>query len=203
MGSLETRIRPEEFMSRYAIDARETPEPLSLPLVAIMAGSDILIQAVQERLVETYGPVLAASEPFLFDNFTGYYKKEFGEGMHKQVCIFRTLREQRLLPDDKHASCAIERDMTPPDGESRPVNIDPGFITLSKLVLASTKDHAHRLYLGQGIYGEITLAWKGHSFVSLPWSYPDYVSLIPFLGEVRNRLQTMIRETGTDPALIR
>jgi len=203
MGSLDASIEPEETMSRYTIDARMTPEPLALPLVAIMAGSDDLILSIRERLTGNYGPLLASSETFLFDSFTGYYKKEFGEGMRKQVCIFRNLREQRLLPGDKHASCAIERELTLRENDCRPVNIDPGFMTLSKLVLASTKDHAHRLYLGTGIYGEITLAWKGHAFVPLPWSYPDYVSLIPFLVGVRNRLQTIFRETDTDPALIR
>jgi hypothetical protein len=58
--------------------------------------------------------------------------------------------------------------------DERPLNLDPGYITLAKLVLASTKDHAHRIYLSQGIYAEITLNYRAGSWQPLPWTYPDY-----------------------------
>ena len=59
-------------------------------------------------------------------------------------------------------------------GESRPLNLDPGYITLAKLVLASTKDHSHRIYLGQGIYAEITLDLSRGGWQPSEWTYPDY-----------------------------
>ena len=40
---------------------------------------------------------------------------------------------------------------------SRPLNLDPGYVAERKLVLASVKDHAHRIYLRDGIYAEVTL----------------------------------------------
>jgi hypothetical protein len=58
--------------------------------------------------------------------------------------------------------------------ESRPINLDPGYITPAKLVLASTKDHAHRLYLAEGIYAEVTLSFRGGNWQPMPWTYPDY-----------------------------
>ena len=58
--------------------------------------------------------------------------------------------------------------------EPRPLNLDPGYITLAKLVLASTKDHAHRIYLGDGIYAEVTLAYRDRRWQPLEWTYPDY-----------------------------
>ena len=54
------------------------------------------------------------------------------------------------------------------------MNLDPGYITPAKLVLASTKDHAHRLYLADGIYAEVTLAFRGKQWQPLEWTYPDY-----------------------------
>ena len=58
----------------------------------------------------------------------------------------------------------------------RPINIDPGYVTPAKLVLATTKDRAHRIYLGRGIYAEVTLTYAKKAFQSMPWTYPDYRS---------------------------
>ena len=58
--------------------------------------------------------------------------------------------------------------------ELRPLNLDPGYITAAKLVLASTKDHAHRIYLQRGIYAELTLTYRHRQWRALDWTYPDY-----------------------------
>ncbi len=58
--------------------------------------------------------------------------------------------------------------------EARPLNLDPGYLTLAKLLLASTKDHAHRIYLERGIYAEVTLNYRRRDWRSLDWTYPDY-----------------------------
>jgi hypothetical protein len=75
-------------------------------------------------------------------------------------------------------------------GVERPVNLDPGYLTPSKLVLASTKDHAHRIYLRDGIYAEITLQYRKKTFQPWPWTFPDYRSdgYIAFFNEVREKL---------------
>ncbi|MBI4006928.1 MAG: DUF4416 family protein, partial [Planctomycetes bacterium] len=57
---------------------------------------------------------------------------------------------------------------------SRPINLDPGYISEAKLVLASTKDFSHRIYLGKGIYAEVTLQYRNEQYESLPWTFPDY-----------------------------
>ena len=56
----------------------------------------------------------------------------------------------------------------------RTVNIDPGYINDAKLVLASTKDYNHRLYILKGIYQEVTLTFQSGSFRFFDWTYPDY-----------------------------
>jgi hypothetical protein len=60
--------------------------------------------------------------------------------------------------------------------DRRQVNIDPGYVSLSKLVLATTKNHAHRIYLSDGIYAEVTLHYRDGAFRGYPWTYPDYAS---------------------------
>jgi hypothetical protein len=80
-------------------------------------------------------------------------------------------------------------------GEHRRVNIDPGYVSLGKLVLASTKDHGHRLYLGWGIYGEVTLTYQQGRFRPWPWTYPDYASdrYCTLFGEIRKRYKAQAR----------
>jgi len=56
----------------------------------------------------------------------------------------------------------------------RPINLDPGYLTQSKLILASTKDYYHRIHLQGGIYAEVTLFYQNGKFENLPWTYPDY-----------------------------
>jgi hypothetical protein len=81
-------------------------------------------------------------------------------------------------------------------GEGRAVNIDPGYISLGKLVLASTKNHGHRLYVGQGVYAEVTLTYQRGRFRPWPWTYPDYGSedYCAMFGEQRERYKAQLRE---------
>jgi hypothetical protein len=80
--------------------------------------------------------------------------------------------------------------------EPRPLNLDPGYLTLAKLVLASTKDHAHRLYLARGIYAEVTLSYKDRQWQPHPWTFPDYrrVDYQAFFDRCRNLLHARERE---------
>lgn len=170
----------------------ETGEPLALPLVAIMAKSSGEIEALLPRLEERFGAVFTASDDYDFDKYSAYYASEFGTGLFKRIVFFGPLREQGLLADDKCWTCALEREIG--SAEKRLVNIDPGFLNLSKLVLASTKDHAHRIYLSRGIHAEVTLFYRAGSFQTSAWTYPDYRDQIPFLNSVRNRLRAAFPE---------
>jgi hypothetical protein len=58
----------------------------------------------------------------------------------------------------------------------RPVNLDPGYLEESKIVLASTKNFYHRILLADGIYGEVTLHFSAGSWQVFPWTFPDYRS---------------------------
>ena len=97
------------------------------------------------------------------------------------------------LPAIKWKTNELER-ATAPDG-GRQVNIDPGYVSLGKMVLASTKNHAHRLYLGEGIYGEGTLTYQRGRFRAWPWTYPDYASdrYCALFDQIRERYKAQLR----------
>ncbi len=138
------------------------------------ADDDALSSALRD-LVRTFGPVEIESPDFAFD-MTDYYTEEMGGGLRKRFICFRRPIPMDDLPGIKLATNAVETTYTQsPDGSgSRRVNIDPGYVTLSKLVLATTKDYSHRVYIGRGIFAETTLRFVGGSFVPFDTTYPDY-----------------------------
>jgi hypothetical protein len=117
-----------------------------------------------------------------------------GEKLPKRLWSFETLISPDMLPKIKCltneweaefktlADCSVER----------PLNIDPGYIDLGKLILASTKDHAHRIYLSEGIFAETTLMYTQKQWKPLPWTYPDYQSAgyQKFLTQCRDYLKS-------------
>ncbi|MFA5004717.1 MAG: DUF4416 family protein [Candidatus Omnitrophota bacterium] len=105
-------------------------------------------------------------------NFTDYYTPEFGAGLKRKFVSFKKpIRPEELFKIKLYTNRLEQKSSS---SGKRLINIDPGYLTLAKLVLASTKDYAHRIYLKKGIYAEVTLSYKGHSFQPLEWSYPDF-----------------------------
>lgn len=129
----------------------------------------------QQRCSEHYGPVTLASDAFDFTE-TDYYAVTMGAGLKKQFLAFEQLIDPAALADIKRQTNAWEAEYAAlgRHAEPRPLNLDPGYITPAKLVLASTKDHAHRIYLRDGIFAEITLSYRQRSWQPLEWTYPDY-----------------------------
>lgn len=99
-----------------------------------------------------------------------------GAGLKKQFLVFDGLIDPQQLPKRKLESNRLEEELASSGNfaELRPVNIDPGYLTLTKLVLASAKDRAHRLYMADGIYAEECLYFLDGSWQTRPWTYPDY-----------------------------
>ncbi len=150
------------------------PTPVLLLLAAFSRYGDAL-DWTRDRTVSTWGPVALASERFPFDA-TDYYQASMGPGIFKQFLAFERLIDPAEIVDLKLRTNAWETDYAGISGhaERRPLNLDPGYLTLAKLVLASTKDHAHRIYLSRGIYAEVTLYYKHRQWQSREWSFPDY-----------------------------
>jgi hypothetical protein len=120
---------------------------------------------------------------------TRYYEASMGSDLRKVLWAFRDLGDPARLPDIKHATNALEESLAGQGlySEARPLNLDPGYLVLGKFVLATTKDQAHRLYLRDGIFAEVTLHYQAGAFRPWPWTYADYRldEVIAFLGTAR------------------
>jgi len=152
-------------------------EPAKL-IVGALSGFPHAFEAARERLVERFGPVDIESEPIPF-TFTDYYREQMGPGLLRKFFAFAELIDPASLPDVKIWTNRLEGELGPRISAAvpRPVNLDPGYITPAKLVLASAKDFSHRVYLRDGIYAEVTLHYeRGGTFRSYPWTFPDYAS---------------------------
>ena len=124
-------------------------------------------------MIGLLGPVKERTGPVPFTH-SAYYEPEMGPGLSRCFLLFEPLVARERLVEMKHATNAIEQTLAM-DGKRR-VNIDPGYIALEHVVLATTKGFAHRVYLGQGIFGDLTLMFANSTYRPLEWTYPDYAS---------------------------
>ena len=153
------------------------PKPVLL-LTAVFSADSSAFDWVRKRVEEHWGALALESEAFPFETFTDYYAKTMGATLPKRLWAFEKLISPDALPQIKRLTNEWEaefKSLTTSAAE-RPLNIDPGYIDLGKLILASTKDHAHRIYLSEGIFAETTLMYTQKQWKSLPWTYPDYQS---------------------------
>ena len=173
-----------------------------LLLVAAFGVSDEAIAMARTRAENAFGAIIKESEYYYFDDYTHYYENEMGERLKKQFWIFENLAHPGDLAKIKRKTNAWEEEIgaelldAGKVKTSRPVNIDPGYIELSKLILATTKDCAHRIYLSDGIYAETTLMYVGQEWRSFPWSYADYCNTEnqAFFSECRQYLKLRLRD---------
>lgn len=177
--------------------------PEALLIVAAFSRHPDLILRASRRLQETYRGLALASDEFPFDQ-TRYYEPTMGAGLRKQLFAFERLIDPAALPDIKHHTNALEVELAAGGrcAEARPINLDPGYLTLAKLVLATGKDQAHRIYLRDGIYAEVTLHYRDGRFQPWPWTYADYrlPEVLAFLGEARAHYQQRLAPSRSEPS---
>ena len=131
---------------------------------------------------EIWGVTEIQSEPVPFDK-TDYYHEIAGKLSRVFLC-FPGLVNPEGLTVWKHQAIELEAQSRQP---VRAVNIDPGYVDGARLVLASTKDHAHRIYLRDGIFGEVTMRYRFKKWQSFDYTFPDFASGVydEFLSAVR------------------
>lgn len=154
-------------------DIRQIPP--ALLIVAVSSRYDDALEWAEQACTAEYGALIAKSEAFAFTE-TSYYESTMGTQLKKQFLAFEKLIDPAVLPSIKRRTNQMEAEYAESVAvpEVRPLNLDPGYICESKLILASTKDHSHRIYLHDGIFAEITLQFKAKRWQLLPWTYPDY-----------------------------
>ena len=150
----------------------EFQSPLKVKFICglIFQNEDIYTKATA-ALKKKFGAVDLESSPIAF-NFTDYYEKETGTGLIRRFLAFKKLRDPAAFVGIKRFCVKLEKKFSV--NNARRINIDPGYINESKLVLTTTKDFSHRIYLGKGVFAEITLNYQGKNFKDHPTTFPDY-----------------------------
>jgi hypothetical protein len=171
-----------------------------LPIVAAFSRHDSALDWTLGVCEAQFGRAALISPRFDFVE-TNYYEPTMGSGIRKCFWAFERLMDPGALADLKLLTNQWESDYARQHrhAEVRPLNIDPGYLTLAKLVLASTKDHTHRIYLGSGIYAEITLFFRRGQWEHHEWTFPDYrrSDYQQFFTECRNYYHR--RQRGIEP----
>jgi hypothetical protein len=168
-----------------------TPKQEKLIMGLIYSSPDGLAD-VLKLLAARFGTLDYESPEFEFKH-TSYYEDEMGAGLKRKFITHEKLVEVEDLADIKLFTNDVEKQFTFGGGKRR-VNIDPGLISEPKLVLASTKNFTHRIYIGKGIYAEVTLRYIGTSYTTLEWTYPDYANPdhIKIFNEIRKKYREQI-----------
>lgn len=173
--------------------------PHQVKLICGLIGSDPdLMNRARKMMTHAFGETDLTSDCWPF-NATDYYEAEMGPDLKRWFVSFAQLISPERIAEIKRLTMEIEGRLADDclrPRDQRVVNLDPGYIDLSKLVLATTKDHAHRIYLQQGIYAEVTLQFTHGKWTPWPWTYPDYAAdtYHAFFTQVRERLFEQVRE---------
>lgn len=150
-----------------------TPDPGLLIISILCADWDACWPELLSRLEARFGVAENVDEVFAFDE-TSYYDEEFGSPITRRMIAFDQLQSLDKLADIKIFTNSIEQAFA--SKGKRLFNLDPGFITVQRLVLATGKNFSHRIYLKDGIWADLTLVWQKKQWVEFPWTFPDYCS---------------------------
>ena len=195
--SVKTEVRGE---LRYvgAMSRRRLVEPV-VRFCAVISSDRVVRDAAIEHLTRRWG---ATAEMSATAEFTagGFYTPSMGEGLQKVLVAWADPIDPAGLADWKTQTNEWESMIAPGGnaGPERRLNLDPGYVSQAKLVLATVKDRDHRIYLRDGIFAEVTLNYVGRRWVHHRWSYPDYRTeeVAKFAGQVRGRLRRFLLDNG-------
>ena len=153
-------------------------QPKAFASVKLVCGviykEEALYEEVRRRLIREWGPVDMESPAFAFD-LTDYYQPEMGTALQRKFMSFSRLVAPEILPQVKFRTIELEEAVRRETGAAgRPVNIDPGYLTASALVMATAKDFSHRIPLERGIYAHLEFLFTKTGVKTLDWTYPDY-----------------------------
>ncbi len=173
----------------------QAPKPAKL-IIGILAADEGCLKAALEAINANFGKTDFLSDVWPFDQ-TDYYKDETGENILRQFVSIEKLIAPASLAEIKHQTNSLEQKLATKLNLnlSRPVNLDPGVIEPSKLVLATTKNYSHRIYIGNKIYAEVTLVFNKGCWKSFDYTYPDYRQqcYFDFFEKVRTRLVEQLK----------
>lgn len=164
------------------------PERVNL-IIGMLSSIPEVFNIVETELEDKYGIIDRKSDIIPF-TFTNYYNVEMGDNIVRKFLSFKGLIRPEDITDIKIWTNNLEDKIS---GEKwfnvkRTINLDPGYVCKSKLILATTKDYSHRIYLKRGIFAEVTLRYHRSSFEPQSWTYCDYKTreYLEFFNKVRD-----------------
>lgn len=176
-----------------------TPPSPALLLLAAFSRYEEALAWARDRASRAWGPTALESPRFDF-NQTDYYQPTMGPGLRKIFFAFGGTFDPERTAEIKLQTNRWEHEYARQANhpEPRPLNLDPGYLTLGKLVLASTKDHVHRIYLARGVYAEVTLYYKHGRWQPHELTFADYrrAQYHEFFSQCRDLLQRGQPEAG-------
>jgi len=171
-------------------------KPLDVQLVKVFCGilwsNDQCLEQALGQCRETFGPIDFESPDLPFD-VTDYYVPEMGTPIFRRFVSFEPLRDPGGLADWKLKTNAIEERLQ--QNDNRRVNLDIGYLDYDKVVLASAKYNGQKVYIGDGIYADLTLHYSKGGFEPFPWAFPDFRDgrYDAFLLEIRRRYKLEVK----------
>ncbi|MDA8138399.1 MAG: DUF4416 family protein [Desulfobacteraceae bacterium] len=150
----------------------QAPKPAKL-VIGLFLQDRALLPEIVAHLQTDFGAIDMVS-PWLAFDYTSYYASEMGTPLFRRMLVFKALIQQEALAGIKRRTNALEEGYA--EAGKRRVNLDPGYLLLERFVLATGKNFTHRIYIGQGIYADLTLMFQKGAFQTLPWTYPDYAA---------------------------
>jgi len=147
------------------------PDVKALLLVGALYAKEEYYLKAKERLAGMFGPIVMETAPRAWD-YTDHYEEELGPDILRRFLFFENTVNQNELAEIKIKTNSLEEELS--TGGKRNVNLDPGYMTMAKLVLASTKDYSHRICLGRGIFAEVALSYIKDGFKPYHYTYRDY-----------------------------
>jgi len=174
---------------------KEQP-PVKLITGMITANVE-LFDSAQRQLREKFGDTDFESTVMPFD-YTNYYEAEIGDNLLRKFVSFEGLIQPDELAEVKVFTNKLETQFFFPNTMNRQINLDPGYVVAGKMVLATTKDQAHRIYLGKGIFAEVTLRFYQKTFQPWEWTYRDYRTqeYIEVFNRIRQIYMNQLRDKG-------
>jgi len=176
---------------------RRAPKAAAL-VVSVIYRVEERFDEAASRMAAAWGEPERIVGPFPFDK-TEYYRREMGEKLLRRFFVSGRPVPRDSLAAIKNVAEGIEREFS--EEGRRTVNVDPGLLTEESFILATGKNCSHRIYLGDGVFADLTLVFRQGEYRPLPWTYPDYASdeIRSLLGRIRERF----RQTGEGPAKVR
>jgi hypothetical protein len=170
----------------------ENPFPPVKLFCGLIYSEAVSLDRVQKRLAERCGAIQSCSDPMPFIQ-TDYYRQEMGDPLWRRFVVFSGSVKSTELPDIKRYCNQAEIEMAV--GGKRTVNIDPGYLSLANVVIATTKNHFHRIPLRDGIYAHLEYIVKHQKLLPLEWTYPDFLQddYLDFFDRLRRSFKEQLR----------